>query len=112
MDKERDVFMMSRKEIKRYQVIRKVIDKQIKQKEAAEYFGISSRQVRRIVKRVRAQDERGVIHNLRGKEGNRKTGSSFRRKVLELYRKNYWDFGPTLASEKLLERDGIKVNDE
>ena len=52
MDKERDVFMMSRKEIKRLQVIRKVIDKQIKQREAAEYFGISSRQVRRIVKRV------------------------------------------------------------
>jgi len=112
MDNERDVFMMSRKEIKRLQVIRKVIDKQIKQKEAAEYFGISSRQVRRIVNRVLKDGEEGIVHKLRGKEGNRKIGASFKQKVLELYKKNYWDFGPVLASEKLQERDGIKVNDE
>ena len=112
MDQERDILMMSRKEVRRYQVIRKVLDKQIKQKEVAEYFGISPRQVRRIVKRVKVQGEQGVIHRLRGKEGNRKTASSFKQKVLELYSKNYWDFGPTLASEKLFERDGVKVCDE
>ena len=112
MDNERDVFMMSRKEIKRLQVIRKVIDKQIKQKEAAEYFGISSRQVRRIVNRVLKDGEEGIVHKLRGKEGNRKIGFAFKQKVLELYKKNYWDFGPVLAAEKLQERDGIKVNDE
>ena len=112
MDQEKDVFMMSRKEIKRYQVIRKVIEKQIKQQEAAEYFGISPRQVRRIVKRVKEQGEGGVIHRLRGKEGNRRYRAGFKDKVLELYNKNYWDFGPTLATEKLLERDGIKVNEE
>ncbi len=112
MVKERDVFMMSRKEIKQLQVIEKVIDKQIKQKEAAEYFRISSRQVRRIVKRVLKDGEEGVINKLRGKEDNRKIGSSFKHKVLESYKKNYWDFGPVLASEKLIERDGIRVNDE
>jgi transposase len=112
MDQDKDIFMMSRKEIKRYQVIRKVLEKQMKQKEAAEYFGISSRQVRRIVKRVKLQGEQGVIHKLRGKEGNRKLESSFKGKVLELYVKNYRDFGPVLASEKMLEREGIKVNDE
>ena len=112
MDQDKDILMMSRKEIKRYQVIRKVLDKQIKQKEVAEYFGISPRQVRRIVKRVKEQGEGGVIHRLRGKTGNRKTALGFKQKVLELYQKNYWDFGATLASEKLLERDGIKVCDE
>lgn len=112
MDNGKDIFMMSRKEIKRYQVIRKIIEKQIKQKEAAEYFGISSRQVRRITKRVLKEGEAGVVHKLRGKEGNRKIGPSFKQKVLELYRKNYWDFGPVLASEKMRERDGVGVNDE
>ena len=112
MDQDKDVFMMSRKEIHRLQVMRKVLDKQVKQKEYAEYFGLCPRQVRRIVKRVKEQGEQGIIHRLRGKEGNRKTGSIFKRKVLELYQKNYWDFGPTLATEKLLERDGIKVCDE
>jgi len=112
MGQDKDVLMMSRKEIKRYQVIRKILERQIDQQEASEYLGITDRQVRRIVKRVRLNGESGVIHKLRGKEGNRKSKSSFKQKVLELYQKNYWDFGPTLASEKLLERDGIKVNDE
>ncbi len=48
MGQDKDIFMMSRKEVKRYQVIRKVLDKQIKQREVAEYFGLSPRQVRRV----------------------------------------------------------------
>jgi hypothetical protein len=31
---------------------------------------------------------------------------------VKLYRTQYKDFGPTLATEKLFERDGIKLNDE
>lgn len=112
MGQDKDIFMMSKREIKRCQVIGKVLDKEINQQEAAEYFGISDRQVRRIVKRVRVEGEQGVIHRLRGKEGNRKLKASFKRHVIGLYQKNYWDFGPVLASEKLEEREGVKVNDE
>jgi hypothetical protein len=112
MEPKEDIFMMRAKEIKKYQVIRKVLDKQINQQEASEYLGITDRQVRRIVKRVRVEAERGVIHKSRGKGGSLKIRPNFRRKVLELYAKNYWDFGPTLASEKLFERDGIKVCEE
>ena len=112
MDQDKDIFMMKGKEIKRYQVIRKVLERGINQQEASEYLGISDRQVRRIVKRVRLNGESGVIHKLRGKEGNRHSQVRFKQKVLELYQKSYWDFGPTLASEKLLERDGVKINDE
>jgi hypothetical protein len=32
--------------------------------------------------------------------------------VIKLYTRKYPDFGPTLASEKLLERDGIRISDE
>ena len=112
MDQDKDILMMSRKEIKRYQVIRKVLDKQIKQKEVAEYFGLSSRQVQSYCQASKDQGEQGVIHRLRGKAGNRKIEMSFKQKVLGLYQKNYWDFGPTLATEKLFERDGIQVCDE
>ena len=112
MDQDKDMLMMSRKEIKRYQVIRKVLERGINQQEASEYLGVTDRQIRRIVKRVRSFGESGVIHKLRGRVGNRQAGAVFKQKVLGLYRKNYWDFGPTLASEKLLERDGVKVSDE
>ena len=33
-------------------------------------------------------------------------------KVIDIYRKQYVGFGPLLASEKLLEIDGIQVQDE
>jgi hypothetical protein len=112
MDREGDIFMMSRKEIKRYQIIRKVLDKQVKQKEAAECLDLSSRQIRRIIKRIVVEAEAGVIHRLRGKIGNHRLKDEFKQKVLDLYIKNYWDFGPTLASEKLLERNGVRVSDE
>lgn len=112
MGQNKDIIMMRSTELKRYQTIQAVLDKKINQQEASEYLGLSDRQIRRIVKRVRKEAERGVIHQLRGKAVNGNRRRSDRHKVLELYRKNYWDFGPTLASEKLFERDGVKICDE
>jgi hypothetical protein len=39
-------------------------------------------------------------------------GDGVRERVIRVYRKRYKGFGPTLASEKLLEREGIEVSDE
>jgi hypothetical protein len=112
MDKDKDILMMTRTEIQRYQIIRKVLERQINQQEASDVLSLSDRQVRRIVKRVKVEGESGVVHRSRGRTGNRSIKASFKEKVLKLYRSCYDDFGPTLASEKLLERDGLKVNDE
>lgn len=112
MDQKGDILMMTREEIQRYQVIRKVLERQINQQEASEVLRISDRQVRRIVKRVKVEGESGVVHRSRGRSGNRSIKQSFKEKVLKLYCSCYEDFGPTLASEKLSERDGLKVNDE
>jgi len=49
----KDILMMSRKEIRRLHVIKKVIEGGVKGKEAAECLDISDRQIRRIVNRVR-----------------------------------------------------------
>lgn len=112
MGEGKDVLMMSREEIQRYQVIRKVLDKIINQQEAAEYLKRSDRQIRRMVQRVREEGETGVIHKLRGRAGCRRMDSKIRERIVGLYRKQYEGFGPLLASEKLWERDRVKVNDE
>jgi len=112
MDKNKDILMMTREEIQRYQVIRKVLEREINQQEASEVLRLSDRQIRRIVKRVRLEGESGVVHRWRGKPGNRSVKPLFKERVLKLYRTSYEGFGPTLASEKLLERDGLRVNDE
>ena len=112
MEKEKDIFMMTRQEIQRSQVIRKILDCEINQQEASAILQLSDRQIRRIVQRVKVAGEAGVVHRLRGRRGNRGIKELFKQKVLKIYQSCYKGFGPTLATEKLLERDGLKVCDE
>lgn len=107
-----DMIMASQEELKRLHVIRKVQEKVIKQVEAGEILCLSSRQVGRIVKRVKAEGARGVIHRSRGRSSNRAFADQVKARVLELYREKYPGFGPTLAAEKLLERDGMELSEE
>lgn len=109
---EEDIIMARQGELRRLHVVRKVLERVIKQVEAAEILSLSSRQMRRIVKRVRVEGDKGIAHKSRGRPSNRRIPDKIRDKVIQLYRRQYTDFGPTLASEKLFERDGIRVNDE
>ena len=107
-----DMIMIRQGELKRLHVIQKVLEGIIKQVEAAEILSLSGRQVRRIVKRIRSEGNRGVIHRSRGRSSNRRISHKIKERVIDLYRTQYKGFGPTLASEKLLERNGIRINDE
>jgi hypothetical protein len=108
----KDIFTMSQKDIGRLHIIQKTIEGNLKQKDAAELLSLGDRQTRRIVKKVKTEGAVGIIHKSRGKPSNSRLPDKTRNKAIELYRKNYEGFGPTLASEKLLEREGITVNDE
>lgn len=105
-----DIIPMSLKELKRLPVLQNVIDKKITQNHAAGLLGLTARQVRRIQKRFQEEGERGLLHHSRGKSSNRCCPHKDR--ILNIYRKRYSDFGPTLASEKLLELDHIRLSDE
>lgn len=108
----KDMITMRRKELTRLQIIGQVIKKQIKQVNAAEALGMSERQIRRILVRVKQEGESGVIHRLRGRASQRRIVAETREKAMELCRGIYAGFGPVFASEKLKERDGISVSDE
>lgn len=108
----KDIIMASQRELKRLHVVQKVIEGRLKQTEAADMLSLSIRQVGRIIIRVKEEGARGVVHRSRGQESNRKLPQEVKDQVLTLYRKSYEGFGPTLAQEKLLERDGIRISDE
>lgn len=107
-----DRIEMSQKDLRRLHVIKEVLEGKLKQVEAAEVLELSDRQIRRIVERVGEEGERGILHRLRGRESNRRIDVKVKEKALKLYERKYWDFGPTLGSEKLLELDGIRLSDE
>ena len=109
---EEDRVTMSQKELRRLHFVKNAIAKVITQAEVAEAIEISERQVRRIVRRVREAGEIGIVHGSRGRPSNRAISDKLKTKVLDLFKKQYPDFGPTLASEKLFERDKIALSDE
>ena len=108
----KDIIMLRQEELKRLHVIKKVSEGILKQKDAAELLLISDRQVRRVIKRVSEEGDRGIAHRSRGKASNRRLLEKTREKVIRLYRQRYNGFGPTLFCEKLLEIDGINISDE
>ena len=103
---------MTDREIRKLQVVKKVLEEGLKQKDAARLLGIGVRQVRRIEKRVREEGSRGIIHKNRGQESPFLIKSRVREQILGLCRSKYEGFNPTLASEKLFEINKIPISRE
>jgi len=105
---ESDLVEMSQRERDRLKVLYGVSRKERSQKEAARLLKLTTRQVRRLVRRLDKQGDQGLVHRLRGQPSNHRLATELRQKVLAEYRRTYAGFGPTLASEKLAQQ-GLKV---
>jgi hypothetical protein len=102
---------MSQPERERLKVLQQMEQGHWTQMEGAQRLRLSSRQVRRIQRRVAAEGDGGVIHRLRGRPSNRKIPEKVQRRVLAEVRRRYADFGPTLAAEHLA-AGGMEVSRE
>lgn len=107
-----EIVQMSTKELKRIGIIQRVTEKKLTQKRAGEVLELSVRQIRRLVGKYREEGEKGLVHGSRGRASNRRHPEELRQRVLKVYEKQYHDFGPTLAREKLEERQKIKIGTE
>jgi transposase len=104
---------MTQRERDRLVVLKKAQKKLITQVQAAGELGVSERQVRRLLGKVKEQGDRGVIHGLRGRVSKRKVSESEREKAVRiLSQQEYRDFGPTLAGEYLAKKHGVKIGRE
>ena len=112
MRKGKDTIEMSKKELKRLPKIHMVLNKVMTQREAVSDLDLSERQIRRIVKRVREEGDEGIVHRSRGRPSKCKIPDEIKSRILTVYENNYGGFGPTFATEKLLERNKIKVSRE
>lgn len=107
-----DTVTMSGKELRRVHVIRQVLAKQLTQEQAGALLGVTARHVRRLLQRVRAEGDRGLVHRGRGRPSNRRVAAPIKATLLRLYATQYGDFGPTLAAEKLAERHRLGISAE
>jgi len=108
----KDIFRMTQKELNRVSIINNVLKKVVTQKDAACDLDLSDRQIRRIVKRVRKEGGKGILHKSRGKPSPKAIPEAVKAKVLSLCEKRYNGFGPTFATEKLFEIDRISLSRE
>lgn len=103
---------MSKRDIRRAQIMAMVGEGKRTLKEAATVLEVSYRQAKRIYARYHSEGAQGLVHRSVGRASHRRIEEATRATSLELYREKYRDFGPTLAAEKLAEHDGVVVSRE
>lgn len=104
---------MTQRDRDRLVVLKQARQRQITQKQAAEQLQCTERHLRRLLKRLRSEGDKAVIHGLRGRASNRKRDQQDREKVVRILSQEvYQGFGPTLAVEYLAKRHKIKIGRE
>lgn len=102
-----DIIPMTKKELHRYEVIKRCLRQELKEKEAAEILSLSIRHIQRIKKKVKENGAQGLIHGNRGESSHNRISEKERQRIIELLGKHYYDFKPTHAKEKLRDIHGI-----
>jgi len=108
----RGLLEMNQKEIERCAVIKRTCEGELKQSQAAKKLNLSTRQVKRLCRSYKRDKAAGIVSKKRGKLSNRKISDAILSKINTLATTLYLGFGPTLMSEKLFERDRIKIGKE
>ncbi|HEV2350245.1 MAG TPA: helix-turn-helix domain-containing protein, partial [Terriglobia bacterium] len=111
MNKQQGLWM-NQKERDRLKVLHEAEEGQLTQKQAGAQVKLSERWVRELVGRLRKEGDGGILHRLRGRASKRKLGAAVRAKVVRLVKREYADFGPTLAAEYLGEKHGVVMSKE
>ena len=107
-----DTIQMSPKEITRLEAMQRVKDKRMSQVEAARQLRLSERQVQRLWRAYREDGAGGLVSKRRGRPSNHQLETGVKQEALDQIQRQYSDFGPTLAHEKLTEKHGLKISVE
>ncbi|MBU0974196.1 ISNCY family transposase [Patescibacteria group bacterium] len=102
--------VMSNEEINQVEIFEKLKRREIKQGKAAKVLGLSVRQIKRKLRKYKIDGAKSLVHKSRGRTSNNKISQKELDKAITLIRDKYWDFGPTLAHEKLDENHDFEIS--
>jgi transposase len=103
---------MSERELRRAEVLASVFAGRLTMTAAASLMSVTRRQAHRLARQFAEHGAAGLRHRARGRPSNRRLGPHVRQMAIASVTENYRDFGPTLASQMLLERHGLRVSRE
>lgn len=103
-------YHLTMKDVKKYEILKQVVAKQLKSTEAAALLGYHPVHVSRLKKKVITSGLQGI---LRPKlPSNRKLPDSLKEQIQTLYRQTYYDFNIRHFNDKLRENHGINLSYE
>jgi transposase len=103
---------MSTKELSRLEVMHRLSEKRMSQKEAGEILQVGTRQIKRLLKSYHKQGATDLTSKQRGRKSNNRLSEAVKKKALDLLKSKSHGFGPTLAHEKLVEKEKLKISTE
>ena len=103
---------MSAKELSRLEVMQRLTQKRMSQREAGTILSLSVRQIKRLLRAYREKGAAGLVSKHRGRKANNRLSEEVKKRALNLLKTKYKGFGPTLAHEKLVEKEKLKFSDE
>lgn len=101
---------VSQRELHRMHVVRLTLEGRESVGGGAKLLGISTRQMKRLRRKVRKGGVGGVVHGNRGTKAWNKTASEKLDKVIELARGRYQGLNDTHLTEKLREKEEISLS--
>lgn len=108
----KELLEMSGKERDRLVLLRQVEQGMLSQMQAAKLLNITDRQVRKLLRKIEMEGDKGVVSKKRGKASNNQMPESLKEEALRILGDELKGFGPTLATEKLEELWAIKISKE
>lgn len=102
--------LMSGREWKRIDVVKRIEGGMLTTEEGARALGLCPRQVRRIRRAVERSGQDGVRHGNRGRPPSNRCQEEQRTRVLELFKSKYAGFNDQHFTEKLVDVEKIKIS--
>lgn len=108
----KDLITLTKREHDRLEILRRVMKGELRQKTAAALLGLTDRQVRNLMRRIKEKGAVGLAHGNRGKPSPKRLPIDLVAKIVEIVKQRYRDFRPKFAAEKLWKKEKIRVSDE
>lgn len=103
MDTDFNYLRMTPRDLERRDIIQRLLRRQLTAKTAALQLKISVRHTKRLKAKAKQQGLAALLHARRGTPSPNRLPAREQKQISSLLQEKYYDFGPTLAAEKLKE---------
>lgn len=101
---------LKKKELRKYEIIQKVVNDEISKNEAEASLNLSRQHLNRLIKIYKAQGKDGFIHKNRGRKNKNKKDPNIIKEIEELYLTEYYDYNFEAFYEEIEERYNISYS--